>query len=72
MSPEELTGTVKWYNPARAYGFIARDDGQSDVFVHRSSLDAVPSGTLSEGDRVSFTVEKGPKGLRAENVRVIS
>lgn len=72
MSPEEITGTVKWYNPDRAYGFIARDDGKGDVFVHRSALDAVPSGTLREGDRVSFTVGMGPKGPRAENVRLIS
>jgi CspA family cold shock protein len=72
VSPEEITGTVKWYNPARAYGFIARDDGEGDVFVHRSALDAVPLGVLHEGDRVSFTVEMGPKGSRAENVRKIS
>ncbi|MFQ5873548.1 MAG: cold-shock protein [Dehalococcoidia bacterium] len=72
MSPEEITGTVKWYNPARAYGFIARDDGKGDVFVHRSALDAVPSGILREGDRVGFTIEMGPKGPRAENVRLIS
>lgn len=72
MSEEELTGEVKWYNPSRAYGFIARDDGEGDVFVHRSALDAVPSGRLREGDRVTFTIETGPKGPRAENVRLIS
>lgn len=72
MSPEEITGTVKWYDPARSFGFIARDDGKGDVFVHRSALDAVPSGTLGEGDQVGFTVEVGPKGPRAESVRLIS
>ncbi|RKY63932.1 MAG: cold-shock protein [Candidatus Latescibacterota bacterium] len=72
MSPQEITGRVKWYNPAKAYGFIARDDGQGDVFVHRSALDAVPAGTLREGDHVAFTVEMSPRGPRAENVRLIA
>lgn len=61
------TGTVKWYDPEKGYGFIARDDGDSDLFVHRS---AIPGIDLNEGDRVEFEVASSPKGPRAENVQV--
>lgn len=61
------TGTVKWYDPEKGYGFIARDDGDSDLFVHRS---AIGGGDLNEGDRVEFEVTSSPKGPRAENVQV--
>ncbi len=65
---EKETGTVKWFSNAKGYGFIQRDQGE-DVFVHYS---AIVSGegykTLSEGQRVEFTVEQGPKGLQATNV----
>lgn len=60
-------GTVKWYDPEKGYGFIARDDGDTDLFVHRSAID---TGMLNEGDRVSFDVASSPKGPRAEHVHV--
>lgn len=63
--PEE--GTVKWYNDAKGYGFIVRERGP-DVFVHHASIVAEGFRTLSEGDRVTFDVVEGPKGLEAKNV----
>jgi CspA family cold shock protein len=60
-------GTVKWFNAAKGFGFIRREDG-SDVFVHHSSIAASGYRTLEEGARVSFTVKHGNKGLQAENV----
>lgn len=64
-------GTVKWYNEAKGYGFIMREQGE-DVFVHHASIDAEGHKTLHEGDRVSFSVVAGPKGLQAKNVVRIS
>jgi cold shock protein len=60
-------GTVKWYNDEKGYGFIVRERGV-DVFVHQSDIIAEGPGTLSEGDRVSFDVVEGAKGLTAKNV----
>jgi CspA family cold shock protein len=65
---ERLTGTVKWFNGAKGYGFIARDDGE-DVFVHYSAIQGDGFRNLDEGDRVEFTIEQGQKGLAAANVR---
>jgi CspA family cold shock protein len=62
------TGTVKWYNPEKGFGFIERDGGGDDLFVHRS---AVGWQTLGEGDRVEFTEGHGPKGPSAESITVI-
>ena len=62
------TGTVKWFNEAKGYGFIARDEGGSDVFVHFSAIQGSGFKTLVEGQKVSFDVEEGPKGPQATNV----
>jgi len=61
-------GKVKWFNTAKGFGFIERDDGP-DVFVHYSAIDGTGFRTLAEGDRVEFEVQEGPKGLHATNVR---
>ena len=61
------SGTVKWFNGTKGYGFIARDGGP-DVFVHYSAITGNGFRTLQEGQKVEFTVEKGPKGLQASNV----
>jgi CspA family cold shock protein len=62
-------GTVKWFSDQKGFGFISRESGE-DVFVHFSALaDTGGFRTLAEGDRVEFTVEQGPKGLAAANVR---
>jgi len=60
-------GIVKWFNNAKGYGFIARD-GEVDVFVHHSAIQMEGFRTLNEGDRVSFEVVDGPKGLQARDV----
>jgi CspA family cold shock protein len=61
------TGTVKWFNDSKGFGFITSEDG-SDVFVHHSSIQGNGYKSLAEGDSVSFDVENGPKGLKAMNV----
>jgi cold shock protein len=65
---ERVTGTVKWFNGAKGYGFIAPDDGGEDVFVHFSAIQSEGYRNLDEGDRVEYTVEDGKKGLQATNV----
>jgi CspA family cold shock protein len=60
-------GRVKWFNDAKGYGFISREQGE-DLFVHYSAITAEGFKTLSEGDLVEFEVVKGPKGLQATNV----
>ena len=67
---EKETGTVKWFNDAKGYGFIARESGD-DVFVHYSSVEGDGFRTLREDDRVEFAVEQGPKGLQATQVRAL-
>ena len=64
---ERITGTVKWFNGGKGYGFIAREGGE-DVFVHYSAIQIEGYKNLEEGQRVEFSVEKGPKGLQATNV----
>jgi CspA family cold shock protein len=63
-------GTVKWFNEKKGFGFIEQEDGP-DVFVHHSGINAKGFRTLQEGDRVTFTVEQGKKGLAAVNVTVV-
>jgi CspA family cold shock protein len=63
------TGTVKWFNDAKGYGFIAQDGGGNDVFCHQSAIATEGFRSLKEGQKVQFEVKKGPKGLQAENVR---
>lgn len=61
------TGTVKWFNAAKGYGFITREGGE-DVFVHYSAIESEGYKTLAEGQRVEFTLTQGPKGLAATSV----
>lgn len=69
---EKETGHVKWFNDDKGYGFISRDNGQDDVFVHfRAIVSEAGRKTLKEGQRVAFLVTKGPKGLQAEEVTAI-
>jgi CspA family cold shock protein len=62
------TGTVKWFNEAKGYGFISPADGGKDVFVHFSAIQGDGFKTLAEGQSVNFEVEDGPKGPQASNV----
>ena len=62
------TGTVKWFNESKGFGFISPSDGGADVFVHFSAINGSGFRTLAEGQSVSFDVENGPKGPQAANV----
>jgi CspA family cold shock protein len=68
---ERHVGIVKWFNAAKGYGFIGRDDGE-DVFVHFSAIQSEGYKRLEKGQRVEFTIEEGPKGLQAANVIPLS
>lgn len=70
MSQQMTTGTVKWFNDDKGFGFLAVEGGK-DVFVHHSSIISNGFRSLSEGERVEFTIEEGPKGPSATNVRKI-
>ncbi len=67
---KRITGTVKWFNASKGYGFIERQDGP-DVFVHFTAIKAEGFRTLQEGQQVEFSIEQGPKGLQAANVKLI-
>lgn len=65
-------GTVKWFNPTKGYGFIAPEDGSKDVFVHISAVERSGLGSLNEGQRVSFDVERGQQGkFSAVNLKAV-
>lgn len=63
------TGTVKWFNDSKGYGFITPEDGGKDVFVHHSAILGTGFKSLAEGQKVQFEVTSGPKGPAAENVQ---
>jgi len=63
------TGTVKWFNDAKGFGFVTPEDGGKDVFAHFSAIQEQGFKSLKEGQRVSFDVVTGPKGLQASNIR---
>jgi CspA family cold shock protein len=63
------TGTVKWFNAEKGYGFIAPEDGSADVFAHFSAIQSSGYRSLEENQRVEFDVTQGPKGPQAENIR---
>ena len=67
---ERFTGTVKWFNASKGYGFIERP-GAPDVFVHFTAIQSEGYRTLQEGQKVEFTDEQGPKGLQAANVKIV-
>ena len=63
------TGTVKWFNDAKGFGFIAPDQGGDDVFCHHTAINSQGFRSLAEGQKVEYDVTRGPKGLQAQNVR---
>ena len=65
------TGTVKWFNDAKGFGFITPDDGGKDLFAHFSAIQGSGFKTLKENQKVSFEVAQGPKGPQAQNIRPI-
>jgi len=70
MSQQE-TGTVKWFNDAKGFGFISRDQGGDDLFVHFREIQSQGFKSLTEGQKVSFKVTQGQKGLQASEVKVL-
>jgi CspA family cold shock protein len=65
------TGIVKWFNSTKGFGFITPDDGSPDVFAHFSSIDGSGFRELTEGQKVDFDIEQGPKGPQAKRVKVL-
>ena len=68
---ERVNGTVKWFNNAKGFGFITREDSEDDVFVHFRSIEGEGYRTLDEGQAVEFKLVEGPRGLQAEEVSKI-
>jgi len=71
MSTTNQTGTVKWFNEGKGFGFIAQDNGGNDLFAHFSEIKGSGFKTLQENQRVEFDITQGQKGLQASNIRVI-
>jgi len=71
MNGNRSSGTVKWFNDAKGFGFIKQDAGE-DVFAHHTAIDTDGFRTLVEGQRVEFDVTNGPKGLAASNIKIVS
>ena len=69
MSPTNQTGTVKWFNEGKGFGFIAQDNGGNDLFAHFSEIRTSGFKTLQENQRVEFDITQGQKGLQASNIR---
>lgn len=67
-----MTGTVKWFNEAKGFGFITPDDGGDDLFIHHSNIDMEGFRKLDEGQKVEFTAAQGRKGMEAQLVKVVS
>ena len=65
------TGTIKWFNDSKGFGFISQDENDKDVFVHYSAIQSTGFKTLAEGQKVSFETEQGPKGLQATSVTIM-
>jgi CspA family cold shock protein len=65
------SGTVKWFNDAKGFGFITQDGGGEDLFVHHTAIQSDGFRSLAEGQRVEFEVARGQKGLQAQNVRPV-
>ena len=65
------TGTVKWFNAEKGFGFIAPDDGSADVFAHYSAIASSGYRSLDENQKVEFDAERGPKGMQAANIRAL-
>jgi len=64
------TGSVKWFNDAKGFGFITPDDGGEDLFAHFSAIQSAGFKSLAEGQRVTFDVTNGPKGKQASNIQI--
>ena len=67
---ETVKGTVKWFNESKGFGFLAQSEGE-DIFVHYTAIQGSGFRTLKEGQEVEFTIERGPKGLQATNVKIL-
>ena len=70
MEESRITGTVKWFSDRKGYGFVTREDGGKDVFVHYSGIRAGGPRSLNEGDKVEFVIEKNPRGDKAADLVV--